>query len=125
MSACVCVCSHRPKGEHSSDPGLSEGQNQTHAPCPQNQGGQAEQWEPPGLRPPSPPGDDSGGPDHSAALCLDQDQLGSSVTIDMPNVHSAMELSTITGEREGLIVAPDWLIDLCIRDCIYQWCCSI
>ncbi|XP_056459271.1 voltage-dependent R-type calcium channel subunit alpha-1E [Gadus chalcogrammus] len=86
----------RPKGEHSSDPGLSEGQNQTHAPCPQNQGGQAEQWEPPGLRPPSPPGDDSGGPDHSAALCLDQDQLGSSVTIDMPNVHSAMELSTIT-----------------------------
>ena len=106
------------------DPELSESQNQANTPCPQNPGAPAEQWEPPTLRPTSPPGapgEDSDGPDHSAALCLDQDksQLGSSVTIDMPNVHSAMELSTITGEREQQIVLCDWLIDLCIRECTY------
>ncbi|CAL8308262.1 unnamed protein product [Lota lota] len=101
----------RPQGEHSVDPVLSESQNQANASCPQNQEGPAEQSEPPTLRPNSPhdvPGDDSGGPDHSTALCLDQDksQMGSSVTIEMPNIQSAMELSTITVNSKDSEACP-------------------
>ncbi|KAJ3600004.1 hypothetical protein NHX12_033956 [Muraenolepis orangiensis] len=69
-----------------------------------NQEGPADQQsEPPALQqnpPPLPgvPGDDSRGPDHSGALCVDQDkcELGSSVTIEMPNIQSSMELCTLT-----------------------------
>jgi len=76
--------------------GPSESQDQANASCPQNQEGPAEQSEPQNS-PPGVPGD------HSTALCLDQaqSQLGSSVTIEMPNVQSAMELSVITGDGEG------------------------
>lgn len=83
------------------DPGLSDSQDQAHTSSSQNQG-PAEQLELPApLQQNSPTGVPG---DHSTALCLDkaQSQLGSSVTIDiMPNLQSAMELSIITGDREG------------------------
>ncbi|KAK0141777.1 putative voltage-dependent R-type calcium channel subunit alpha-1E [Merluccius polli] len=95
----------------SVDPGLSDSQHQANASCPQNQAGPAEP--PPTLQQNSPGvpgdgGDAGGGPDHSTALCLDQDtsRLSSSVTIDMPNIQSAMELSTITVNSKDSEACP-------------------